>query len=52
MPYNAKQNALFRAAAHNPDIAKKANIPMETAKTLAAEGIKKPRNKLMQKAME
>ena len=51
MPWSKKQNALFRAAAHNPAIAKSANIPMETAKTLAAEGIKKS-NKLAQKVME
>jgi hypothetical protein len=41
MPYTAKQNKLFRAAEHNPKIAKSAGIPMATAKKLAAEGVKK-----------
>jgi len=41
MPYTEKQNRLFRAAAHNPKIAKSAGIPKATAKKLAAEGVKK-----------
>lgn len=45
MPYTKKQNALFRAAAHDPKIAKSAGIPMHTAKKLAAEGIKKQSKK-------
>jgi len=49
VPYSLKQNALFRAAAHNPDIAKSSGIPMQTAKKLAAEGIKRKTNKLMEK---
>jgi len=48
MPYTKKQNALFRAAAHNPDIAKRTGIPMATARKMASEGIK--RNKLAEKA--
>jgi hypothetical protein len=51
MPYSAKQNKLFRAAEHNPAIAKKVGIPQETAKKLAAEGIKKNPHKLAQALM-
>jgi len=40
MPFTKKQNKLFRAAAHNPKIAKSAGIPQATAKKLAAEGVK------------
>ena len=46
MPYSAKQNRLFRAAEHNPEIAKKVGIPQATAKKLANEGIKKDPKKL------
>lgn len=45
MPYTEKQNKLFRAAAHDPKIAKSAGIPQATAKKLAAEGVKKPQKK-------
>lgn len=45
MPYTAKQNKLFRAAAHDPKIAKSAGIPQKTASKLAAEGVKKPAKK-------
>jgi len=41
MPYTASQNRLFRAAAHDKEIAKKHNLTMRTAKRLAAEGVKK-----------
>jgi hypothetical protein len=41
MPYTAKQNALFRAAAHDPKIAKSSGIPQTTAKKMASEGVKK-----------
>lgn len=41
MPYTAKQNKLFRAAEHNPKIAKSAGIPQATAKKLAAQGVKR-----------
>jgi len=50
MPFSSKQNALFRLAAHNPEVAKARGIPMETARRLASEGIKgKKKNKLSQK---
>ena len=48
MPFLPSQNALFRAAAHNPKIAKARGIPMSTARRLAGEGIK--RNKLSEMA--
>lgn len=48
MPYSPSQNALFRLAAHNPQVAKDRGIPMETAKRLASEGVKK-KNKLTEK---
>lgn len=41
MPWNAAQNKLFRAAAHNPAIARNAGIPQATAAKLAHEGIKR-----------
>ena len=41
MPYSAKQNKLFRAAEHNPAIAKKVGIPQATAAKMASEGIKR-----------
>ena len=51
MPYTYSQNALFRLAAHNPQVAKERGIPMEIAKRLASEGIKdKKKNKLSEKA--
>ena len=49
MPWSQKQNALFRLAAHNPQVAKERGIPMETAKRLASEGIKRKKNKLTEK---
>ncbi len=48
MPWNKAQNALFRAAAHNPTIAKSSGIPMKKAKVLESEGVKT--NALMKKA--
>ena len=51
MPYSAKQNKLFRAAEHNPAIAKKVGIPQATAKKLAAKGVKKDPHKLAQALM-
>jgi hypothetical protein len=51
MPYSAKQNKLFRAAEHNPAIAKKVGIPQVTAKKLANEGVKKDPHKLAQALM-
>ena len=41
MPYSEAQNRLFRAAEHNPKIAKAHGMSHETAKKLANEGIKK-----------
>jgi len=41
MPWTEKQNKLFRAAAHNPAIAKKNDIPQSIASKLAHEGVKK-----------
>jgi len=49
MPYSLAQNALFRAAAHSKAISKSSGIPMETAKKLASEGIKR-KNKLTEMA--
>jgi len=51
MPFSKSQNSLFRLAAHNPQVAKERGIPMETAKRLASEGIKK-KNKLSEKAKQ
>ena len=51
MPYTKAQNGLFRAAEHNPAIAKKVGIPQATAKKLAAEGVKKDPHKLAQALM-
>ena len=41
MPWTKKQNKLFRAAEHNPKIAKKVGISQAKAKKMAHEGIKK-----------
>jgi hypothetical protein len=43
MPWTAAQNKLFRAAAHNPAIAKSSGIPQATASKMAHEGISKPK---------
>lgn len=51
MPYTAKQNKLFRAAEHNPEIAKKVGIPQATAKKLVAEGVKKDPKKMAKALM-
>ena len=51
MPYSVKQNKLFRAAEHNPAIAKKVGIPQATAAKMAAEGVKKDPHKLAQALM-
>ena len=50
-PYNEAQNKLFRAAEHNPEIAKKVGIPQATAKKLAHEGVKKDPHKLAKALM-
>ena len=41
MPYTVAQNRLFRAAEHNPAIARSSGIPQSTAAKLAHEGIKR-----------
>lgn len=46
MPYSAKQNRLFRAAAHDSKIAKGHGLSQATASRLAAEGIKGQRHKV------
>jgi len=51
MPYSAKQNKLFRAAEHNPAIAKKVGIPQATAAKMAHEDVKKDPHKLAQALM-
>jgi len=51
MPYTKAQNGLFRAAEHNPAIAKKVGISQATAKKLASEGVKKDPHKLAQALM-
>ena len=51
MPYSVKQNKLFRAAEHNPAIAKKVGIPQATAAKMAHEGVKKDPHKLAQALM-
>ena len=40
MPWTAAQNKLFRAAAHNPQIARKHGLTQSKARSMAAEGIK------------
>jgi uncharacterized membrane protein len=51
MPYNEAQNRLFRAAEHNPAIAKKVGIPQETAAKMASEGVKKDPKKMAKALM-
>ena len=41
MPWNAKQLKLFRAAAHNPAIAKSSGIKQSDAERMSKEGLKK-----------
>ena len=38
MPYNQSQLRLFRAAAHNPDIAKKHKMTRKQARRMMREG--------------
>lgn len=50
MPYTAKQNKLFRAAAHSPDIAKKHGMTRRVASRMAAEGVKRaPKKTILHK---
>ena len=51
MPYTEAQNRLFRAAEHNPEIAKKVGIPQATAAKMAHEGVKKNPHKLAKALM-
>ena len=51
MPYTEAQNRLFRAAEHNPAIAKKVGIPQATAAKMASEGVKKDPHKLAKALM-
>ena len=41
MPYTPSQHRLFDAAANNPKVAKRVGIPVDTAKKMASEGVKK-----------
>lgn len=45
MPWSASQNRLFRAAAHNPAIARSHGMTQAKAGQMAAEGVKKPLTK-------
>lgn len=40
MPWTQAQHRLFQAAAHNPQVARKAGIPQDKAKQMASEGVK------------
>lgn len=40
IPYSPSQNKLFRAAAHDPAIAKSSGIPQAKAAEMADEGVK------------
>lgn len=42
MPWTAAQIKLFRAAAHNPEIAKKHGMSQAEASRMSKEGVKKP----------
>jgi hypothetical protein len=52
MPWTAKQNRLFQAAAHNPKIAKQVGIPQAKAAEMAAEGVKKVAHAMHEKGMK
>ena len=41
MPWSAKQNRLFRAAAHSPEIAKTHGMSQGDARKMASEGVKR-----------
>jgi len=41
MPWSEKQNKLFRAAAHDPEIAREHGLSQKEADKLAKEGVKK-----------
>lgn len=40
MPWTPKQHRMFEAAAHDPKVAHRVGIPTNTAKMMAAEGVK------------
>ena len=46
MPYTEEQNKLFRAAAHDPEIARSHNLTQMKASELASEGVKTKRKAL------
>lgn len=46
MPYTLQQHKLFEAAAHDPAVAKRVDIPVATAKKMAHEGVKPNPKKL------
>lgn len=45
MPYTAKQNRLFHAAASSKAVAKAHGMTQAEAKRMASEGVKKPAGK-------
>jgi hypothetical protein len=51
MPYTPSQNRLFRAAAHNPEIARKHGLSQATASRLASEGVKRVASAMHKKGM-
>lgn len=52
MPWTKEQNKLFRAAAHNPEIAKKHGMSMEQAHKIADEGVIHKRKKVVDALMK
>ena len=44
MPWSESQHKLFEAAAHDPKVAKRVGIPVETAAKMAHEGVKKTKS--------
>jgi hypothetical protein len=51
MPWTLQQHKLFEAAAHDPAVAKRVNIPQDKAKQMASEGVKKDPQKLAKALM-
>lgn len=51
MPYTLQQHKLFEAAAHDPKVAKRVGIPVETATKMAHEGVKKDPKKMAKALM-
>ena len=52
MPWTVKQEHLFQAAAHSPEVAKRVGIPQEQASKMAKEGVKKDPKKLAHALMK